>query len=191
MSTSLSVGTRLRGGMAGSHRDRGAMHNFPRNMNIIKASWIRRGGKCWRCLWVELQNTRHSLRTPRIAGKKFAMGCRSLWMHQDRGWRKWLLCSCYPDSQDSDVGNVGDRSNTNRILLTGQIRPGIWARRDLDISGLWRTYLPHCSLQLTPDSTETQPAPESRTRAAIKQSRGHRHFPWGKSQDALQQNTTA
>ena len=96
MPTSLSVGTRLRGGIAGSHRDRVATHNFPRNTNLTKASWIRRGGKCWRCLWVELQNTRHPLRTPRIAGKKFAMGCRSLWMHQDRSWKKWLLCSCYP-----------------------------------------------------------------------------------------------
>lgn len=69
--------------LAGSDRGRVATYNFPRNRNIIIASQIRRRGKCWTCLPGKLQNTKHSLRTPRIAGKKFAMAYRSLKMHQD------------------------------------------------------------------------------------------------------------
>ena len=67
------------------------MYSFPGNRNIIEANQTRRGGKCWTHLWVKLQNTQHSLRTSRIAGKKVAVGCRSLRMYQDRFWKNYCF----------------------------------------------------------------------------------------------------
>lgn len=79
-----SVGTSLRDGIAGGYRDRVAMHSFPGNRNIIEASQVERGGKCWTRSWVKTTVPETLPEDSRIAGKKFAMSVRSLRMHWDR-----------------------------------------------------------------------------------------------------------
>lgn len=98
-----------------------------------------------------------TLKTPRVAKKTFVISCKSLRRHQGRFLKILLPYSCYHNFQDSDVGNVCHKNNTNRVPLAGQIKSKSELIKTLTSMG-YREDISPLLAELTPVSTKRQAA---------------------------------